>query len=234
MLGEDEKKLTAEYQEYQQKLDKQKEEYRKEHPDQVKEHTEFDDWFESDNQRELRQIFQGQSQMFDTMRELNRKLDEIVGKQERTLSLVSQGGYVQQQVQQQPGQPPVAVNVDTIRRHEVDALFNTQNQLAATANEMRYTKIVIMNFILRKHLKELKLGEFFYIEEKFQAIYHRSEEPRRHGNNQPSEATHGAGSVRGIRHPIPDIGDARRDKPRQAKLRTSTAKIGGEAELSDE
>ena len=28
--------------------------------------------------------------MFDVMRELNRKLDEIVGRQERTLSLISQ------------------------------------------------------------------------------------------------------------------------------------------------
>lgn len=34
--NEDAQKLTQEYQEYQQKLDKQREEYRKEHPDEVK------------------------------------------------------------------------------------------------------------------------------------------------------------------------------------------------------
>lgn len=64
--------------------------YRKEHPDApIKDKDEFEEWFESDNQRELRQIFQGQSQMFEVTRELSRKLDEIVGRQERTLSLIS-------------------------------------------------------------------------------------------------------------------------------------------------
>lgn len=71
--------------------------YRKEHPDApIKDKDEFEEWYESDNQRELRQIFQGQSQMFEVTRELNRKLDEIIGRQERTLSLMSsmQGGGV--------------------------------------------------------------------------------------------------------------------------------------------
>ena len=64
----------------------------REHPDEKLDDKQdsFDEWFENDNQRELRQIFAGQSQMFDVMRELNRKLDEIVGRQERTLSLISQ------------------------------------------------------------------------------------------------------------------------------------------------
>lgn len=35
VTGEDQKKLTQEYHDYQQKLEQQKEEYRKEHPDQV-------------------------------------------------------------------------------------------------------------------------------------------------------------------------------------------------------
>jgi hypothetical protein len=60
--------------------------------------AELEDLFESDNQRELRQIFTGQSQMFEVLRELNRKLDEVVGRQERTLSLLSsvQAGGAQQ------------------------------------------------------------------------------------------------------------------------------------------
>lgn len=79
--------------------------------------------------------------MFDTLRELNRKLDEVVGRQERTLSLVSaqQAGIVQQG-QVPPGQvppPPMGANLDTIRRHEVDSLFNNQNQILSTARELR-------------------------------------------------------------------------------------------------
>lgn len=80
----DSAKLTQEYQEYQKKLDIQKEEYRKEHPEEKKT-EEFDDWFESDNQRELRQIWQSQSQMTEVLRDLSRKMDEVIGRQERTM-----------------------------------------------------------------------------------------------------------------------------------------------------
>lgn len=38
---------------------------------------ELDDWFESDGQRELRQIFQGQGQIHDVLRDLNKKIDEV-------------------------------------------------------------------------------------------------------------------------------------------------------------
>lgn len=65
--------------------------YHREHPDMKKDkETDFDEWYESENQRELRQIFSGQSQMFDVLKELHRKLDEVIGRQERTLSLLSQ------------------------------------------------------------------------------------------------------------------------------------------------
>ncbi|GJQ88676.1 hypothetical protein Trydic_g22004, partial [Trypoxylus dichotomus] len=86
--GEDSLKLSQEYQEYQQKLEQQKQDYRKEHPDEAKDPN-YDEWFETDSQRELRQIFQGQSHMFEVLRELGRKLDEVIGRQERTLSLMS-------------------------------------------------------------------------------------------------------------------------------------------------
>lgn len=86
---EEQAKLQQEYLDYQKKLDEHKEEYRKENPEMQK--VDFEE-YETDNQRELRQIFNGQSQMFDALRELHRKLDEIVGRQERTLSLISQVG----------------------------------------------------------------------------------------------------------------------------------------------
>lgn len=48
-----------------------------------------EEWFETDSQRELGQIFAGQSKMFDALRDIQRKMDEIVGRQERTLGLIS-------------------------------------------------------------------------------------------------------------------------------------------------
>ncbi|XP_065166680.1 protein ERGIC-53 [Atheta coriaria] len=137
--NEDQAKLRQEYEEYQKKLEQQKADYRKEHPNEVKE-PEVDDWFESDNQRELRQIFSGQSQMFDVLRELHKKMDEVVGRQERTLSLVSQGAGGQVQVPAAGGQQGTGqgqVYIDTIRRDEVNAVLNNQNQIVAAQREMR-------------------------------------------------------------------------------------------------
>ncbi|KAL3287780.1 hypothetical protein HHI36_002242 [Cryptolaemus montrouzieri] len=137
----DEQKLNKEYQDYQKKLDQQKADYRKEHPDEVKP-EDGDDWFESDNQRELRQIFQGQSQIYEVIKELSRKLDEVVGRQERTMSLITQqnSGIARGQVPPPSGQappPPGGYAGDSIRRHEVDAIFNSQSQMVGLLNELK-------------------------------------------------------------------------------------------------
>lgn len=97
----------------------------------------MEDWYESDNQRELRQIFQGQNQIFEVVKELGRKIDAVVGRQERTLSLISQqaGGVQPQGAQGGAGLAPALI--DTINRHEVDAMFNNQNQLMNILKEMR-------------------------------------------------------------------------------------------------
>lgn len=137
--GDEQQKLTQEYQDYQKKLDQQKADYRKDHPEDKE--PDVDDWFETDSQRELRQIFQGQNQIFQVIRELSTKLDEVVGRQERTMSLISQTtGALGAGVA--PGQvpPPVHVGVgggDSIRRHEVDAVLNNQNLILNTAKELR-------------------------------------------------------------------------------------------------
>lgn len=132
----DNEKLSQEYQEYQKKLDLQKEEYKKEHPDEQKD--DLEDWFESDNQRELRQIWQAQSATTDVLRELSKKLDEVVGRQERTLSLISASGN---QVQQGGSPPPAGQQPqytgDSIRRHEVDSLLNANNILTQSMRDLK-------------------------------------------------------------------------------------------------
>jgi len=136
---EDQEKLAKEYADYQRKLDQQKEDYRKEHPDVApKDDMDMEEWYESDNQRELRQIFSGQSQMFDQVRVLSQKLDEVVGRQERTLSMLSSiqnGVQPAPQVVQVPGGQQVIG--ETIRRHEVDTVINNQNTLLMLAREIR-------------------------------------------------------------------------------------------------
>lgn len=137
---EDQMKLAKEYDEYQKKLEKHKEEYRKEHPEALTKdaESEFEEWYESDSQRELRQIFSGQSQMFEHVKVLSQKLDEVIGRQERTLSLLSSiqsGGVAVPPAAQVPGGQPQIV--DSIRRHEVDTVINNQNALLMLAREIR-------------------------------------------------------------------------------------------------
>eukprot|EP00096_Caligus_rogercresseyi_P002019 TRINITY_DN1364_c0_g1_i2.p1 TRINITY_DN1364_c0_g1~~TRINITY_DN1364_c0_g1_i2.p1 ORF type:complete len:369 (-),score=126.45 TRINITY_DN1364_c0_g1_i2:1216-2322(-) len=85
------KKFEMEYEEYQKKLKEQKEQWAAENPDQAKAKEDPDDWnnWFSDSDKELQQIFQGQSAIKDTITDLHRKMDEIIGRQERTLSLLS-------------------------------------------------------------------------------------------------------------------------------------------------
>lgn len=133
-------KLTQEYQDYQKKLEQQKEDYRKEHPDEKKE-DEFENWFETDNARELRQIWQSQTHMTEAMKELSRKMDEVIGRQERTMGLLSVNAQQQIGGQQHVGggvPPPVAPQYgDTIRRHEVEAIIQNQNNFIQSVRELK-------------------------------------------------------------------------------------------------
>jgi len=137
---EDNEKLAKEYADYQRKLDQQKEDYRKEHPEVAKEsEADLDEWYETDSQRELRQIFSGQSQVIEQVRVLSQKLDEVIGRQERSLSMLSSiqnGGIPPAQYVQAPGGQPQVVG-DTIRRHEVDSILNNQNTILMLAREIR-------------------------------------------------------------------------------------------------
>ncbi|CAB3237400.1 unnamed protein product [Arctia plantaginis] len=139
MSADEQQKLSQEYQEYQKKLDQQKEDYRKEHPDEVRDKDgEFDDWFESDGQRELRQIFQGQTQIHDILRDLNKKVDEVIGKQMNSLSMLTAVyGHSQGQPIQPGAAPPAQMGSLPIGRHDWDALVTNNQIMANTIAELK-------------------------------------------------------------------------------------------------
>jgi len=142
-------KFETEFQQFQQKNKEQKEQWMKENPElakKMKEDDEWDDLFEDENIRELKQIFQGQSAMNEVLRDLHRKMDEIIGRQERSLSVLtaiqnsgvrSGGGTVQQ------GGGPA---LDTIRRDEVNAVLANQKELVSAARDIK-------NFVSDVHSK---------------------------------------------------------------------------------
>lgn len=75
--------------------------------------------------------------MFEVLRELNRKIDEVVGRQERTMSLIA---AVQQGVavpQHQQGQAHMPQHPPQMGRPEIDAILQNQNMILGVANELK-------------------------------------------------------------------------------------------------
>jgi len=149
--AQESKKFEAEFEEYQEKLKLQKDQWAKENPDKVKKDENWEEFFMDDTTKELRQIFQGQSSMNDVLRDLHRKMDEIIGRQERSLSMLTsiqnqpRGGAVNApppQVSGGGGMPPV----DTIRRDEVNAVLANQRELVSAARDIK-------NFVADVHNK---------------------------------------------------------------------------------
>ncbi|CAG0894759.1 unnamed protein product [Cyprideis torosa] len=100
-------------------------------PDQVRDE---DDWFEEETTRELRQIFAGQSEMFGVLRRVQNRIEELAAKTERAIASGAYGGG--QPVSPggtQQGVPPA----DSIRRHEVDQILNTQRELAQLGRDVK-------------------------------------------------------------------------------------------------
>jgi len=131
-------KFEEEFEQYQQKLKQQKDQWAKDNPEEAKKKEEMDDWdnWFSEQDKELQQIFQGQSAMREVLTDLHRKMDEIIGRQERTLSLISQGGGGGQA--SGGGQAPVQqIGVDTIRRDEVNAVLANQREIVTASRDIK-------------------------------------------------------------------------------------------------
>ncbi|XP_018018316.1 protein ERGIC-53 isoform X3 [Hyalella azteca] len=142
---EQEEQYQREFQQYQEKTQRARDEYVAANPDARKQHVDEDDEYEAADIRELRQIFTGQSQIYDAMRQLNAKMDEIIGRQERTLSLVGAvhsglavaGGGVPLPTGGAAPPPPAVGGASPISRFEVDSLINTQRDIAQTAKDVK-------------------------------------------------------------------------------------------------
>ncbi|XP_077593501.1 protein ERGIC-53 [Stigmatopora nigra] len=84
---EDKDKYQEEFHNFQQELDKKKEEFQKEHPDVQGEP--IDEMYESVNDREIRQVFEGQNRIHLEIKQLNRQLAMILDEQRRYVTIVT-------------------------------------------------------------------------------------------------------------------------------------------------
>lgn len=122
------KKMEKEYEEYREKLEKAKEEYKKDHP-KGKVEVDEDKVFESQDVRELRLIYEGQNDIARLLKSSLGKLDEIVGRQERQLSMltmISQNNNGQRQ------------GSTLAEKRDVDAVSNTQKQMFADLKDLKH------------------------------------------------------------------------------------------------
>ncbi|XP_075899791.1 protein ERGIC-53 isoform X2 [Nelusetta ayraudi] len=85
---EEKDKYQEEFQNFQQELDKKKEEFQKEHPD--VQGQPIEDLFESVNDREIRQVFEGQTQIHLEIKQLHRQLAMILDEQRRYVALITE------------------------------------------------------------------------------------------------------------------------------------------------
>lgn len=137
--GEKEK-MDKQYESFLENLEKQKQEYFKTHPEEEKKYKEQEEGngdheYETLGEKELQQIFDGQSQMYEALKTLNRKLDEILGRQERTLSLIGTVGTGTVGTGTAPGVP--GQPVIPIQRHEFESLLGSQREILQNSRDVR-------------------------------------------------------------------------------------------------
>lgn len=149
---QDREKYNKEYEVYKQKMDLKQQEYMKAHPNEANKlkHADPSDEYDTLGEREFQQILSAQGEVHDILRNLNHKLDEILGKQERSLSMMSalQTGAYQQAHPQQPQyqQPPaVAGQPSAVNRHEFEALLGQQNELVANSRQIKQSILSMAN-----------------------------------------------------------------------------------------
>ncbi|KAM3938327.1 protein ERGIC-53 isoform 1-T1 [Leptodactylus fuscus] len=123
---EEKDKYQEEFDNFQQELEKRKDEYNKDHPE-LKEHP-VDDMFESVNDRELRQIFEGQNRIHLEIKQLNRQLDMILDEQRR---------YVNAVTEEIAKRAVSEGNVQQASPQELEALLSGQREVFKHVSEMR-------------------------------------------------------------------------------------------------
>lgn len=84
---EEKDKYQEEFQNFQQELDKKKEEFQKEHPD--VQGQPIEDLYETVNDREIRQVFEGQNRIHLEIKQLHRQLAMILDEQRRYVSVIT-------------------------------------------------------------------------------------------------------------------------------------------------
>ncbi|XP_076615072.1 protein ERGIC-53 [Chaetodon auriga] len=125
---EEKDKYQEEFQNFQQELDKKKEEFQKEHPDVQGEPIE--DLYESVNDREIRQVFEGQNRIHLEIKQLHRQLAMILDEQRRYVSVITDE-VAKKGTNAESGQ------LDTASQQQLGSLVASQQEVLKNLNDLR-------------------------------------------------------------------------------------------------
>lgn len=129
-MTEEQKKYDKEYEEFIRNLELEKEKYKKEHPETASELIDETKNYENELDRQFRTILDVQNTIHGSIRLLDNKLAEILGRQERIVSMLSSTNN-QQQVNTQ------VKPVDTFNRQEVSQVMSQQNELVKNIRDIQ-------------------------------------------------------------------------------------------------
>lgn len=139
-IAAERERLDKQYREYYEQLEQSKKDYAQQNPNAKAPDSMIpQEYFEAPQDRELRQIFEGQSIINSVLTQMSAKLDEIIGRQHNTLSAISAKGGAPPV---QGGQQPPAIGGGS---QELVQLLNENRQLVNTVREMRQAIADVQN-----------------------------------------------------------------------------------------
>lgn len=133
----EQKKYDEEYAQFLKQLEQEKEKYNQAHPEEHQQEIDEKKNFESESDRQFRTILDVQNSIHQSIRLLDSKFAEVLGRQERIVSMLATGTATanpQQQQQQVPNQG--MGQIDTFNRHEVNQVMNQQNELVRSVRDV--------------------------------------------------------------------------------------------------
>jgi len=130
-MTEEQKKYDREYEEFVKNLELEKEKFKKEHPEKAEDLIDETRNYENEVDRQFRTILDVQNSIHGSIRLLDSKLAEILGRQERVVSMLSSNTNQQQQINTQGKQ------IDTFTRLEANQVMSQQNELVKSIRDIQ-------------------------------------------------------------------------------------------------
>ncbi|KAF7637741.1 L-type lectin-like domain-containing protein [Meloidogyne graminicola] len=135
-LAQEEKtRAEAEFERQQAEFEKEREKYKEQHPEKARaaEHDEASQYYEDAQMRELRQIYEAQSQIYKVLQTMEQRLQDIAKQQTIHTNLLQGGAAISQGGQQQQ-----AAAGGGFLLHEKNELIQVVRELSASLRDMKH------------------------------------------------------------------------------------------------